>query len=85
MEATPKAVVLKLRDSVLPACAKLAEAGDSEVREAGQAAMVAFAVRAGSMGILDKVGRRAEVARHAAHAVLTWQVVLWQPRGPAMH
>ena len=42
--------------SILPACAKLAEAGDSEVREAGQAALVAFAVRAGSMGILDKVG-----------------------------
>lgn len=42
--------------SILPACAKLAEAGDSEVREAGQAALVAFAVRCGSMGILDKVG-----------------------------
>ncbi|PRW20522.1 microtubule associated isoform A [Chlorella sorokiniana] len=55
LEQTPKAVVTKLRDSILPACAKLAEAGDSEVREAAQAALVAFAVRAGSMGILDKV------------------------------
>jgi hypothetical protein len=55
LEHTPKPVVLKLRDSVLPAVAKLADAGDNEVREAAQAALVAFAVRAGSMGILDKV------------------------------
>ena len=43
---------------MLPACAKLAEAGDSEVREAAQAALVAFAVRAGSMSVLDKVRLR---------------------------
>lgn len=45
--------------SVLPACAKLAMAGDTDVREAGQAALVAFAVRSGSMSVLDKVRRRA--------------------------
>ncbi|KAL4854812.1 hypothetical protein ACK3TF_004509 [Chlorella vulgaris] len=55
LEQTPKPVVLKLRDTVLPACAKLAAAGESDVREAGQAALVMFAVRAGSMSILDKV------------------------------
>ena len=53
---TPKPAVGKLRDNVLPACAKLADAGDNEVREAGQAALVAFAVRSGSMSVLDKVG-----------------------------
>jgi len=56
LQQTPKPVVLKLRDTVLPACAKLAGAGESDVREAGQAALVAFAVRAGSMSVLDKVG-----------------------------
>ena len=55
LETTPKPVLLKLRDSVLPAVAALAVAGDVDVREAGQAAMVAFAVRAGSMSILDRV------------------------------
>lgn len=63
LEQTPKAVVTKLRDSILPACAKLAEAGDSEVREAGQAALVAFAVRCGSMGILDKVMEKLDDSR----------------------
>ena len=55
LQTTPKPVLLKLRDSVLPAVAALAVVGDSDVREAGQAAMVAFAVRAGSMSILDRV------------------------------
>lgn len=51
--------------SILPACAKLAEAGDSEVREAGQAALVAFAVRAGSMSVLDKVSGQLSQCRVA--------------------
>lgn len=55
LQQTPKAVVMKLKDSVLPAIAKLAGAGEVDVREAGQVALVAFAVRAGSMSVLDKV------------------------------
>jgi hypothetical protein len=57
LPATPKPEVLKLRGNVLPAVATLAMAGDSDVREAGQAAMVAFAVRVGNKSILDKVRR----------------------------
>ena len=58
LQHTPKAVAVKLRDSVLAACAKLADAADGEVREAAQATLVAFAVRAGSMSILDRVSER---------------------------
>lgn len=56
LEQSPKPVVSKCAP-LLPACAKLAGAGESDVREAGQEALVAFAVRSGSMGVLDKVGR----------------------------
>ncbi|KAL4424717.1 hypothetical protein ABPG77_000060 [Micractinium sp. CCAP 211/92] len=54
LEQSPKAVVTKCAP-LLPACAKLAGAGESDVREAGQEALVAFAVRSGSMSVLDKV------------------------------
>lgn len=56
LESTPKALLSRMRDTLLPALAKLAGAGESDVREAAQAALVAFAVRAGSMSALDKVG-----------------------------
>ncbi len=56
LEHSPKAVVTKCAP-LLPACAKLAGAGESDVREAGQEALVAFAVRSGSMSVLDKVDR----------------------------
>lgn len=61
LEQSPKAVVSKCT-SLLQPCAKLAGAGESDVREAGQAALVAFAVRSGSMSVLDKVGRDGKVA-----------------------
>lgn len=55
LEQSPKAAVSKCAALLAP-CAKLAGAGESDVREAGQEALVAFAVRSGSMGVLDKVG-----------------------------
>lgn len=67
LQQTPKAVVMKLRDSLLPACAKLASAGESDVREAGQTALVTFAVRSGSMSVLDKVG-----AGHLPSILVGW-------------
>lgn len=54
LEQSPKAAVSKCAALLAP-CAKLAGAGESDVREAGQEALVAFAVRSGSMGVLDKV------------------------------
>jgi len=45
-----------LQGTLLPALAKLALDGDAGIRDAAQGGMVVFAVKAGSVGVLDKVG-----------------------------
>eukprot|EP00887_Chlorella_sp_A99_P000367 scaffold13.g367.t1 len=54
LEGAPKPAVLKCKDSLLPAAAKLASDADAGIREAAQGVLVVFAIKAGGMGILDK-------------------------------
>ncbi len=55
VSSSARSAALKVKDSVLPAAAKLSSDADGAVREEAQAVLVAFAVQAGSMSILDKV------------------------------
>lgn len=51
--STPLAV--QVQGSLLPVLANLAGDSDANIRDAAQGAMVVFAVKAGSMAVLDKV------------------------------
>ncbi len=53
---------LQVQGSLLPALAKLALDSDAGIRDAAQGAMVVFAVKAGNVGVLDKVGMIALLA-----------------------
>ena len=55
LQDSPKPVVVRVKDVLLAPAATLAMEADSCIREAAQAVLVMFAVKAGGMSILDKV------------------------------
>jgi len=55
LQDSPKPVVVRVKDVLLTPAATLAMEADSSIREAAQAVLVMFAVKAGGMSILDKV------------------------------
>lgn len=57
LERAPKAVVLRCKDSLLPVAGAAAADADAAIREAAQGILVVFAVKSGSMAILDKARR----------------------------
>ena len=56
LEQSPKAVVIKCKDSLLPVAAAACSDADASIREVAQGIVAVFAVKAGSMAIIDKVG-----------------------------
>lgn len=55
VEGCDKAAAARVRDSLLPATAKLAPDADAGIREAAQAALVAFALKLGSYSAIQPV------------------------------
>ena len=55
VEGSPKQAVGKMHAVLLPAVAKAANDPVPDVREAAMCVLVAFAIKAGSLALLDKV------------------------------
>lgn len=77
LESTEKGSIVRVKDILLPAVAKLSGEADAGIREAAQAVLVTFSIKAGSLSVLDKVlgkiddSRRRKIEEQVQAAVKT--------------